>query len=268
MRPLLGTYVEIGAQGFGGVEAIDSAFAVIEQAHHLWSFQSPDSELSQLNALPGRCMPLQRITLRLLKLATAMMRRSQSAFDCTVGGLLVDKGVLPDHGGPASLARGHVDDIEIGSTWARLHRPIRLTLDGIAKGYAIDLAIIALQKNGVQAGWINAGGDVRVFGDLTLTMQRRELDGAFSALGGLRDAAMASSRVPIESQVSDDQFPAYLVGSNGQPASGVWTVLARSAWRADALTKVAANTPVNTRVEVIRQLGGCLIITDVEQQSK
>src|SRR5882672_11890295 len=36
-------------------------------------------------------------------------------------------------------------------------------LDGIAKGFAVDRAVDALQSAGMRAGVVNAGGDLRVF---------------------------------------------------------------------------------------------------------
>lgn len=261
MRPVLGTYVEVGARGPQAEAALAAAFERIEQAQTLWSFQSPTSELSRLNGQPGQRVPLSRNTLRLLRLARALMRSSDGAFDCTVGGLLVAGGTLPDHGGTAPLPRGSADDIETGPGWACLRRPVRLTLDGIAKGYAVDLAIEAMRGLDVSAGWINAGGDIRVFGDLTMPVQRREVDGTLSPLGGLRDGAVATSRVPMAHEPPSADFPACIVAGShgGAPEPGVWTVVARTAWRADALTKVAANANPGARHELIRRLGGCLI---------
>lgn len=261
MRPVLGTYVEVGARGLQAEAALATAFERIELAQTLWSFQSPTSELSRLNGQPGQRVPLSRSTLRLLRLARALMRSSGGAFDCTVGGLLVAGGTLPDHGGLAPLPRGAADDIEIGNAWACLRRPIRLTLDGIAKGHAVDLAVDAMRSLAVDAGWINAGGDLRVFGDLTLPLQRRELDGTFSPLGGLRNAAVATSRVPGPEDAPSDDFPACIVAGShgGTPEPGVWTVVARTAWRADGLTKVAATAAPASRSDLIRRLGGCLI---------
>lgn len=256
MRPLLGTYVEVGAHGREAASAIDAAFACIEAAQRRWSFQDPESDLSRLNRSGGERVPLDAHTLRLLRLCGLLMRRSEGCFDCTVGGLLVRAGVLPDHGGRDALARGSADDIEIGPGWARLRRPVRLTLDGIAKGYAVDLGVGALRRARVDAGWINAGGDLRVCGNLALPVHRRELDGRLTPLGALRNAAIASSR----SAAPDTAFPAQLVSPVGvAPARGVWSVLARCAWRADALTKVAATTPAAQREERVRRLGGCVL---------
>jgi len=100
-----------------------------------------------------------------LDLARRLTVSSAARFDCTVGGELVARGVLPDHGPARCLPRGTADDIEIGSGRARLHRPVRVTLDGIAKAFAVDRAIRAMKIAGAGAGWVNAGGDLRVFGD-------------------------------------------------------------------------------------------------------
>jgi len=262
MRPLLGTFVEVGACGPAASPAIEAAFKRIEQAQAWWSFHDPRSELSRLNQSACTPVTLGAPTLRLLRIVTALMRRSDHAFDCTVGGLLVQRGALPEHGGLSPLPRGHADDIEIGQRTARLRRPLRLTLDGIAKGYAVDLAIGALCRAGASAGWINAGGDLRVFGELALPVHRREVDGQFSSLGALRNAAIATSRAVADNMLPDESFPAQVVAPPGrQPKPGVWTVLARSAWRADALTKIAANAPAPQREARVRELGGCLLAT-------
>ncbi len=260
MRPGLGTYVEVWARGPAASAALDAAFASLAQAQACWSFHDAGSELSRLNAQPGHRVRLSPLTLRLLRAARALTRASGGAFDCTVGGILVEDGILPDHGGRAALPRGGADDIEIGGAWARLRRPVRLTLDGIAKGFAVDVALRALRSHGAVAGWINAGGDLRVFGDVALPVQRRELDGRLTPLGALRNAALASSRSASGPHADRESFPGHLIGQAGQmPAPGVWSVLARSAWRADALTKVAANFPAHERARRVRQLGGCLL---------
>ena len=260
MRPLLGTFVEVCARSVDAHAAIDGAFASIERSQSLWSFQNSRSELSCLNGSPGRQVPLTSDTVRLLRLAKVLMQSSEATFDCTVGGMLVQQGKLPNHDALGDLLpRGCVQDIELGTHWGRLQRPVRLTLDGLAKGYAVDLAIRALKSQGVVAGWVNAGGDLRVFGEMTLPVGRRELDGSFVSLGILRDAALASSQAKASCE-ADADFPACIVARPGQrPNPGLWTVLARSAWRADALTKVAATAPSWQRDALVRRLGGQLI---------
>lgn len=260
MRPLLGTFVEVGLRDADVPQAIEAAFAAIELAQARWSFHDRTSELSHLNNTLGTRVPLSQATLQLLRLALALMRASGGAFDCTIGGTLVAAGVLPDHGGPAPLPGGTPADVELGSGWARLRRPVRLTLDGIAKGQAVDLAIHAMRGAGAAAGWVNAGGDMRAFGDLALPVSLREADGSHRPLGRLRDAAMATSAVAGRAGGESAAFPGHIIGKTGQPPRpGTFTVLARRAWRADALTKVAACTPAGRRAQTVARLGGHLV---------
>jgi thiamine biosynthesis lipoprotein len=260
LRPLLGSLVEISVEAAGcrAEAAIAAAFADIALIHRLLSFHEPDSELSRLNRAGREPVALHPHAMRVLRLARAMTRATGGLFNCTVGGELVRRGVLPDHGGAPALARGGAADIECATRRARLRRPVRVTLDGIAKGYAVDLAVRTLRRHGVAGGWINAGGDLRVFGATVLPVHRREADGRLLPLGGLHKAALASSRVAPH---HDPDFPGLIVPGTADAAvqAGVWSVLARHAWRADALTKVAGLTPASRRAARLRSLGGILV---------
>jgi FAD:protein FMN transferase len=258
MRPLLGTFVEIGyepVQGDGA--AVQAAFAAMEEVERSLSFQHGDSDLSRLNRRPGQFLVLPGLALRVLRLAHAMMLASGGLFNCTLGGALVRRGVLPDHGGSEALDCGSAADIEIDGARVRLARPVRITLDGIAKGYAVDRAVDALRSGGVKSGWVNAGGDLRVFGALSLPVSRREGDAGLRLLGGLREAAIASSAVHAQ---PSPRFPGTILGATGEQAPvGVCSVLARRAWRADALTKVAVLAPPASRHALLNTLGGRLV---------
>lgn len=257
MRPALGTYVEVGIDDKSVINAIEAAYAAIAEVETRLSFHSPASDLTRLNCNPGRQVPLHATSLRVLRLARAMTHASDGAFNCTVGGALVTQGALPDHGGTDMIEVGEAADIEIGAGWARLVRPVRLTLDGIAKGYAVDAAVAAMRRHGASAGWVNAGGDLRVFGDIALPVHRRETDGRLTSLGSLRRGALASSRGATMQETGHDSV---IIGTTGQaPVPGVWSVLARTAWRADALTKVACCTPIAQRADLVTRLGGYLV---------
>jgi thiamine biosynthesis lipoprotein len=255
MRPMLGTFVEVGV--IAGLHAHDAAFRAIELVERSLSFQDPASELSCLNRSAAEFVALSPPALRVLRLARAMTAASDGLFNCTVGGSLVRAGALPDHGGPEPLDAGTAEDILIERGRACIARPLRITLDGIAKGYAVDCAIRALQRAGARAGWVNAGGDLRVFGALTLPVWVRGADGRPRLAGGLRHAAMATS---MTGAPADPSFPGRIVHPGARPPRpGVWTVLARHAWRADALTKVAALAPEALRAALLTRLGGRLV---------
>ena len=257
MRPLLGTFVEIGiADDNNNAEfAINTAFSVIQTIHNLCSFHEPRSELSRLNQANGAFTLVHKHTVRVLRLAKGIMLASNGLFDCTVGGLMMEKGALPNHGGFATTS-GKADDIEFDNSNVRFNNSVKITLDGIAKGYAVDCAIAAMKNQGVNAGWVNAGGDLRVYGDMVLPVQRRELDGSFTTLGSLQNAALASSYV---SESYDEDFPGKIVSKKATPVLGVWSVMSHFAWRADALTKVASLSNEQYRDEAIVKLGGKMV---------
>lgn len=256
LRPLLGTFVEIGAApSLRAADAIDAAYAAVESVQRALSFHDPRSELSRLNqARCGEQVTLSAQSLRVLRLARAMTRLSGGLFNCTLGGAMVRRGLLPDHGGPAPLEAGDAEDLLLDARGARLRRPVRITLDGLAKGYAVDCAVAVLGRRGVAAGYVNAGGDLRVFGSLTLPVAQRQLDGSLRPLGGLHKGAMATS---AHGNDADPSFPGTILPADGaQLPQGVWSVLARFAWRADALTKVAALLPPKRRDAELNRLGG------------
>ncbi len=257
MRPLLGTFTEVAAGGANAMPALERAFAVMERLQQVLSFHRPDSELSRLNHSDGHWCALSPPTLRVLRLARSLTAASDHYFNCTVGGELILRGKLPDHGG-RFLPNGLADDIEIDldRQRARLLRPVRITLDGIAKGFAVDCAIATLKQAQVNYGWVNAGGDLRVFGNYQLPVSQRRTDGQLRPIGGLTNAAMASS------QVGDADGLAGLVVSSRQPLCvepKVFSIIARFAWRADALTKVAATAPESERAATVSKLGGWLV---------
>lgn len=258
MRPFLGTFVEVAVQtpATDAASAIRSAFESIEFVHNSLSFHDSHSELSRINSNPGTFVPISRTTAHVLRLALSMMRASGGAFDPTIGGLLQLQGRLPSHDNNVPVPRGTVDDVELKDCAARVKRPIRLTVDGIAKGYAVDLAVRAMKRAGACAGWINAGGDMRAFGNTRVPVHVRKQGDRLEPLGFIENAAIATSQAS-----QSMRFPGHIVDRQGTcPADGVWTVLARHAWRADALTKVAALTHPSHREQVIAKLGGRWIV--------
>lgn len=201
MKPLLGTYVEIGfVDNNNQSDAFNSAFACIENIQNQMSFHNTESALSQLNNSQGEWIELPKEIIEVLKYAKQLFLETDGLFNCTLGGHLVHNNQLPNHFKDPFIPAGGADDIEIFQNKARLLKPIIITLDGIAKGYAIDQSIDALMKTGAPAGWVNAGGDLRVFGDLKMPIQQRH-DGELSPLITLSNQALATSQVSQKIQL-------------------------------------------------------------------
>ncbi|MDG6777935.1 FAD:protein FMN transferase [Thiomicrorhabdus sp. zzn3] len=256
MRPLLGTFVEIGFNASGDSEMdqrrIEQAFSEIENIQSQMSFHNPNSDLSRLNKTPGEWVDLPSETIHLLHLAQSLYFESNGLFNCTVGGHLVDQNILPTHFSHDYKPIGSGDDFEVNGLSARINRPILITLDGIAKGFAVDQAINYLIEEKVESGWVNAGGDLRVFGNLEMPIHQRNEHG-YQSLTKLKDQALATSRA---NRYADPSFPGVIVNHKGQtPEAGTISVTAPSAWIADALTKVLALTPENDREAIAKKFG-------------
>jgi thiamine biosynthesis lipoprotein len=79
----------------------------------------------------------------------------------------------------------------------RLHKladDVKLDLGGIGKGYAVDCAVQTLIDLGIEAGWVNAGGDLRSFGDVDVPVHLRDESlGGVRPFASVRDGAFATS---------------------------------------------------------------------------
>ena len=254
MKPMLGTFIEIGLLENGNSNSqFEIAFKAIEQIGQQMSFHNPNSALSLLNKSQGRWISLPRETVEVLGLAKKLGQESNELFNCTVGGHLVKNNKLPNHFTHHFALAGQASHIQIKRNQVRLLEPILITLDGIAKGYAVDFAIEKLKTNGVDSAWINAGGDIRVIGKVTLPIHQRNIEqtNVFNPkdiLINLKNCALASSQISRKNAVD---IPSHIVNNLGvQAEDGLISVSAEKAWLADGLTKVLALLPESKRPQM------------------
>ncbi|MFZ3230218.1 MAG: FAD:protein FMN transferase [Pseudobdellovibrio sp.] len=260
MKPLLGTYVEIGSLGTEKFfdMGVDEAFLIIEKVHNLLSFHDPESDLSRLNNSVNEDIKINPLTAVILKLARRITVLSNGLFNFSMGGVLVEQAILPNHFSKKEIISiGFADDLQIFGQTARLKRPILISLDGIAKGYAVDLAVKKLKEVGLKSAWVNAGGDLRIFGDICIPVFRRELSNELKLIGHFRETALATSHV---NEFDDIRFQGRILSANREKLkAGVWSISAPSAWLADALTKVACvSNPIHTEY-LVKKFGGKLL---------
>lgn len=206
-RLLLGTLVEIGAPT--GHEA---AFETIAALQARLSRFVPDSDIARFNALPaGAEIRVGTLAVEVLAAARRLHADSGGLFDISLGS------------GPGAW---QLD----GDRLHKLAAGVELDLGGIAKGLAVDQAVRALREQGGAAGWVNAGGDLRVFGDLELPIRLRdEAGGGVREFARLRDGAFATSHFAPGSR-----------SALSRPLQAHVSVAAPQCLWADALTKVVA----------------------------
>jgi thiamine biosynthesis lipoprotein len=244
-RPLLGTFVEITAQGTEEARlhaAIDKAFAAVCAVHRLMNFHDPGSDVSRLNSGAAR-KPLRvnPWTRRVLLAARNFSRETGGAFDITAGASGSDTGFLSESS--AGRFRGNWRDIIFGPE-DRVHfrRPLLIDLGGIAKGFAVDRATEALIGAGATGGVVNAGGDLRAFGPKAHIVNiRHPLDPGLRARTiSVRDGSIATSIARNSRPDFANQQPCFDGRTRTPLLHNIGaTVCAPDCMTADALTKIA-----------------------------
>lgn len=248
-QPWLGTLVDIriaDALDAGPLNAtFAAAFARIAAVHRLMSFHDADSDVARINCAPvGATVTIDAHTACVIACALQLHADSGGIFNISCatrlaqwGGLPPPERSLPPYGaGDCGLLIG---------TDGSLHktRDVLIDLGGIAKGYAVDQAIAALQQAGVISACVNAGGDVRVLGAIPFAIAIRDpatVTGSTVTVD-LANAALATSATYFSArQIGGQTVSALVDGRSGAAITSrrSVTVQAADCLRADALTKI------------------------------
>ena len=144
--------------------ALQDAFAQAKKIDALMSIYSESSQVYQLNR-DGKLAHPDAHLLTVLAETQRMSHLSKGAFDITVQPLWLaytqakETGRIPNEA-ELKRAKGLVDwhDLEITAQQLRLKRSgMSITLNGIAQGYAVDLALAAVQQRGVVDALLDTG---------------------------------------------------------------------------------------------------------------
>jgi FAD:protein FMN transferase len=247
----LGTLVEVSLSDADATEAcFAAAFAAVAHVHRKMSVHDSGSDLVRIARIAHlRAVTVDPDTHAVLILAQTLFYESRGAFDVTVAPVLARRGLLP-----ARAAARHADcgmealHLERGCR-VRATAPVSVDLGGIAKGYAVDRAVAAVRAMGARSGFINAGGDLRVFGTenwLPVRVRHPQMTALAVPLFDVREAAVATSA---------DYFRRALVNPRTQrlqPLAGSVTVVAPSCALADAMTKIIALQPARASAILAR----------------
>jgi len=153
--------------------AITEAFKEIERIESLLSNYQNDSEVYLLNK-NGELDEASNELIYVLGKSLRYGDLSRGAFDITVQPILdlysysfeELKRAPTDEEIKQKLRLVGYENVFIENRHIEFTKPeMKITLGGIAKGYAIDKAIEVLQKQGVVHALVNAGGDMRAIGN-------------------------------------------------------------------------------------------------------
>jgi len=207
-RELMGTFVIITVYDIDEEKAnnaINVAFDKIERIDDLMSSYKNDSEVSILNR-HGFLNDVSPELKQVLDKSIYYGNLSKGFFDVTVKPILDLYSYSFQELGrpPTELAIDktlkHVDfrNIVFVDNSIILKNNAQITLGGIAKGYAIDEAILVLEEHNVKHALVNAGGDMKALGsklfqDWKIALQNPRDENDYIAIITLNDKAVATS---------------------------------------------------------------------------
>ncbi len=176
---IMGTSTALTAMGSADqketlTQALLAGEDALRQVEAMMSSYKPDSELSVFNSAPaGQFVEMSPEFMAVMRTAKQLADDSDGTFDVTVRPLIKlwklagDTKQLPTQEA-IDLARSQIGwrHIELRAGGAvRLTDEVSVDLGGIAKGYGIDRAVAAMQQARCATGVVDAGGDVRFFGE-------------------------------------------------------------------------------------------------------
>ncbi|MDL2339043.1 MAG: FAD:protein FMN transferase [Pseudomonadota bacterium] len=280
-RPLLalGTTVRLRAAHADAPQAeraLDAATTTLRAVEASMSLFRDDSELSRLNRTGQLSAPSAHL-LTVLREARLVSERSGGAFDVTVQPLwsAYDRarqaGRLPtDAERIEAQARTGWQQIRIDSDRVRFYRSdMAVTLNGIAQGYAADAVRATLQAHGIEHALIDTGE----FGALghndrgqpwTVGVEDPHDSARLLTALNLDGRALATSADNRSTFTADRRHHHIIDPATGDspPALSSVTVVADSAMRADALTKVMFMAGPERIAALARQWGVGVVWVD------
>jgi thiamine biosynthesis lipoprotein len=278
VRPLLGTYVEISLEGKADTTllqaCITAGFEAMSAIDRLMSLHKPKSDISRLNwAVPGTWVRLSPQTTTVLRAAQELYQSSRGIFDIRCGSVLMKRKIYKNvnvgplleaagddvmkktssspagvsHTSNALMEYGPTLPLEIRRTSARKMGPWILDLGGLAKGYAVDCAVAAIQRKtrGLHLnGTVNAGGDLRTWGKGYRSVQVSNPTKTWARSFPAHQTAVATSsgRSTSMKRLTPGAQVHMPSGTSSRTTKTVTVFASRCLW-ADALTKVALMAP-------------------------
>lgn len=154
-------------------EALEKAFQRLQDLIPVFNRFDPESPVSQLNQ-NAQLQDVPPQLFQVLQTSKYLYLQSKKSFDVSILPLLEahQQSVLQTGKPPEiqqikkTLECVGFEKIKLEPRSICFTRPgMRITLDGIAKGYLVDQAATSLKRQGIHSALINAGGDIRAIGN-------------------------------------------------------------------------------------------------------
>jgi len=164
-RLMMGTLVTVTAVTRDPDRAelgVERAFAEMSRLESTFTRHDPEGEVARLNEAGVLADPAPEL-VALLRRCRTVYDRTDGAFDPTVLPVVTAYESGADHPRDARQRVGEATFDSVTVSDSELRTPTPITLDGVAKGAVVDAGVTTL-RDWVDAGLVEAGGDVRAFG--------------------------------------------------------------------------------------------------------
>jgi len=254
----------------------DEARMTLENLESRFSVYRTDSDISRINAAAGEHpVPVAPETAQLLEKCAFYSRKSDGAFDATIGPALAlwressRKSTMPSPGeirAAAALVDYRLLAVE-GNAAMLQKKGMSADLGGIAKGFAVDVCLNRLQESGVRNVMVDLGGNMRCLGSPDGSRQwligvrhpfdRSRIIGRLSLASGAAVATSGNYERFVE--IQGRKFGHILDPRSGLPADEMAsvTVTARSACEADALSTAIFVLGMERGARLLQQFREC-----------
>lgn len=269
-RLMMDTLVEIKTSAGSRANIFDAAFDEIGRIEKKYSAYGGGTAMTAINTLEAETgaagLALDDETRFLLDFALRISSFSSGALDPAVGALSRlwrDAETQPPPADRIAAARARSGTGRIKIVDGKLYKKAGAMLDfgAFAKGYAVDKAVEKMKSAGAKEGLVNAGGDMRVFGQRTwnIAVKHPRKDAEFLGAIPLRDKAVATSGDYERFRELDGRRYHHIIDPfTGFPADGVISVsiIADDCLTADALSTAVFVLGAKRGIALIERIEG------------
>ena len=150
-------------------ETLDYAFKLMEDYENKFSFYKNESQIWKLNNSIIDSLLIDDDLKEIFSISKELYQKTNKHYDITIGALSeiwdFDKEVIPTNKEiEKAIQVTGFEKLKIQNNY--LYKPdgMKINLGSLAKGYIVDKVVAYLKQQNVISGFVNAGGDMRIFG--------------------------------------------------------------------------------------------------------
>lgn len=242
---------------------IDAAFEIINEYEKVLSFYNKESQLWKFNNSITHSIPLDEDLLQIFFLSEQLYRDSDSLYDISIGALSelwdFNKLHIPSEDSiKTALENIGFEKLTLEGVHLTKQKGVKVNLGSLAKGFIIDKVVEYMASEGIESGFVNAGGDMRIFGQkkpLRIGIQhpRNSRNELIGVLNIKNKAVVTSGDYERFFELDGKRYHHILDPKTGYPAEGTVsvTVVAPTALFADAYSTALFLMEPDKAIELI-----------------